>query len=146
MVRYLLDTSVIISALRGSSEIQQKICEVGIQNCAISELTMAELYIGPLRILENLKPDSPDYIKKSMLCKAQLDSIELLLSKFAVLPWSGCSFTFAKIHEELRAAGTPVDDFDLMIGVQAKVGRFIMVTANERHFCRIPELVIENWN
>lgn len=145
MVKYLLDTCIIISALRGKDGIQQQICAVGIQNCAISELTMAELYIGPLRQLESLKDDDREFTAEAKHCSAQLESLELIPSKIAVLPWGGCSFTFAKIHEQLRHAGLQIEDFDLMIGAQAVAGDFVLVTGNEKHFDRIPGLTIQNW-
>ena len=49
MVKYLLDTNIIIDLLRGTSpETKQLIVSLGISNCAISDITLYELYVGVL--------------------------------------------------------------------------------------------------
>lgn len=47
--KYLLDTNVIIEVLRGNSEMITKIESVGLENCCISEITLAELFYGAVR-------------------------------------------------------------------------------------------------
>lgn len=43
---YLLDTNVCVELLRGNANIAQAINNVGIENCYLSELTVAELKFG----------------------------------------------------------------------------------------------------
>ena len=43
------------------------------------------------------------------------------------------------------AQGTPIDDFDLLIGAAAIQQDLILVTDNVKHFKNIRGLVIENW-
>lgn len=42
-------------------------------------------------------------------------------------------------------AGTPIDDFDLLIGATAKAYNMVLVTENLRHLERIEGVTIENW-
>ena len=53
--------------------------------------------------------------------------------------------TYAKEKARLRRAGTPIDDFDLLIGTTAVTHDLIMVTNNTGHFDRIENIKIENW-
>jgi len=45
-MKYLLDSNICIHFLRGNYNIIDKLNEVGIDNCAISEITLAELVFG----------------------------------------------------------------------------------------------------
>ena len=60
-MKYLLDSNICIHFLRGKYNIIDKLNEVGIDNCAISEITLAELVFGAeksdnlIRIINSLK-------------------------------------------------------------------------------------------
>jgi tRNA(fMet)-specific endonuclease VapC len=45
-MKYLLDTNICIHFFRGKFNLLDKISAVGIENCAISEITLAELVFG----------------------------------------------------------------------------------------------------
>ena len=51
----------------------------------------------------------------------------------------------ARIYAELRSRGEPLDDADILIAATALVHGLVLVTNNERHFGRIPELRLDNW-
>lgn len=44
--QYLLDTNICIYLLKKRFDVESRIRHVGIQNCFISEITLAELYYG----------------------------------------------------------------------------------------------------
>ena len=44
--KYLLDTNICIELLHGRYHISDKIEEIGIEHCVLSEITIAELYYG----------------------------------------------------------------------------------------------------
>ncbi|MEQ8907153.1 PIN domain-containing protein [Ekhidna sp.] len=46
-MKYPLDTNICIYLFRGKFQIDQKIIDQGVRNCAISEITLAELVYGP---------------------------------------------------------------------------------------------------
>lgn len=52
-MKYLLDTNIVAHFLRGAYQLDTKIREVGIENCFISEITIAELEYG----VENSAPE-----------------------------------------------------------------------------------------
>jgi tRNA(fMet)-specific endonuclease VapC len=52
---------------------------------------------------------------------------------------------YAKEKARLQKAGTPLDDFDLLIGVTSVIHGLTMVTNNTNHFKRIKGIKLENW-
>lgn len=45
----------------------------------------------------------------------------------------------------VRALGTPIDDFDLLIAASAYANNLVLVTDNLKHFQNIEGLTVENW-
>ncbi len=45
-MKYLLDTNICIYYLKGIHSVDKKIKKIGISNCSISEITVAELKYG----------------------------------------------------------------------------------------------------
>lgn len=104
--------------------------EIGIDNCHISMITYAELYYGAI--------NSTSVEKNLLQLKHFAEGID-------IIPIDDAIPMFAKEKSRLRKAGTPVDDFDLLIGTTAKVYRMTLVTENLKHLNRIEGLQIENW-
>lgn len=130
--QYLLDTNICIFWLRGKLDIDKKIDAVGFDNCAISEITLAELKVGAI-------------LGRKLGYKSSHE-IEELLSKVRVIPITGAIDLFAEEKVRLRTAGTPSDDnFDLLIGCTAVAKKMTMVTENIRDFKNIKNIKIENW-
>jgi tRNA(fMet)-specific endonuclease VapC len=127
---YLVDTNICIHFFRGVYDLNDKIDDVGIENCAISEITLAELVFGA----EN----SPHPHKN-------ISVIEKFIEEITVLPIFEAIFKYGKEKVRLRKSGLKISDFDLLIGCTAIEYNLIMVTENEREFRRINDIQIENW-
>ena len=52
----------------------------------------------------------------------------------------------AELYSSLRQSGKIVDDIDLLIAGIAIDNDLTLVTNNESHFNRIPDLSVENWS
>jgi len=52
---------------------------------------------------------------------------------------------FGEVKAHLEKSGTPIDDFDLLIGCTALTMNYAIVTNNVRHYQRIPGLKVVNW-
>ncbi|OKH31198.1 VapC toxin family PIN domain ribonuclease [[Phormidium ambiguum] IAM M-71] len=64
-----------------------------------------------------------------------------------ILPLTQESVTLsATIYANLRRAGIPVDDIDLLIAGVAIANNLVLVTHNQRHFDRIEGLELEDWS
>jgi len=128
---YLIDTNIIVFFFRRKDDLIQKFKSVGIENCFISEITLAELQYGALC---------------SQNPEKHLTKINRLLEDLSVLPISSCLDIFAKEKARLRKAGTMIDNFDLLIGTTtALANKLIMVTNNVKHFERLENIEIEDW-
>ena len=102
----------------------------GIENCAISEITLAELIFGA----ENSTNPEKNY-----------RLIENLTDQLMILPILNAIYIYGKEKARLRSAGIIISDFDLLIGCTALEKDLIMVTENVKEFERISDLKIENW-
>ena len=130
MKKFLLDTNICIYLLKGLYNLDKKIEKVGITNCFICEITIAELKFG----VEN----SRDIIRNSKV-------LEELINKFAILPVFTSLDIYAREKARLRKTGTPVEDFDLLIGATAIFNNLVLVTKNISDFKRISGIFIEDW-
>ena len=109
MEKYLLDTNICIFLLRGKYNVDKKMDEVGLENCYISEITVAELKYGA------------ELGNRQGLVR-RMQSLDEFIASVRVLPISETLDLFAKEKARLRLAGTPADDnFDLLIGCTAIV-------------------------
>lgn len=125
---YLLDTCICVFIMRGKYHIDRFLKEVGIENCYISEITVAELLYGA-------------YWSKE---EANIHLTERFISSLEVIPIYGSLREYAQQKTRLRMKGISIDDFDLLIGCNAIVNDLILVTDNVKHFERLP-LKIVNW-
>ncbi len=133
MKKYLLDTNICIYLLRGKYDVDKKIDERGLENCCISEITVAELKYGA------------ELGRQKGLSRRQR-GLEELFSAIEIVPIIDTLDTFASEKARLRLAGTPADDnFDLLIGCAAVRYGMVMVTENVKDFKNIRGIQLENW-
>ena len=130
MDEYLIDTDICVYYLKGKFGIKDKVKEVGINNCYISEITIAELTYGAHK--------SKDFQKHIL----EVKKMEVL---FEIIPIYGSFEKYAEERVRLQNAGVLIPDFDLLIGATAVANNLKMVTNNEKHLSRISGIVIENW-
>lgn len=131
MIRYVLDSNVLIDVLRDKPKgVRKRIQEIGIDNCVVSDLTVYELYTG---VATSADPEG----NKELL--------EKMFDKLAVIPASDAYWTAAREKARLSKAGTPIEDFDLLIGCTALEYGLTLITGNARHMGRIQGLKIEPW-
>ena len=130
MKKYLIDTNTCIYYIKGKFDLKKKFEKVNPENCFISEISLAELMFG----VENSE-------KKDLNQRA----LGYFLTGIKVIPIFHSIELYAKEKARLRKAGTPIDDFDLLIGVTAVTHNLTMVTNNTSHFNRIKGISLENW-
>lgn len=132
--RYLLDTNICAFWLRDKYDIKYRVNEVGMENCCISEVTVAELKYGKIY---GLLKGGPKY--KDQKLEDFLDNIEVL----RIMPYFDA---YAEERARLELAGTRSDDdFDLLIGCTSVEEGMVMVTENVDDFKNIQGIRIENW-
>lgn len=131
--KYLLDTCICVYWLRNKYSMDLHINEVGMENCFISEITIAELKFG--KVYGQLK-GGPKY--RDQLLEQFLDDIN-------ILPIAPILDSYAEEKARLVVNGKPMSDFDLFIGCTAAAKKMILVTENVKDFVNIRDLKMENW-
>jgi tRNA(fMet)-specific endonuclease VapC len=116
--------------MKGKFNLEAKFDTITADNCFISEMTLAELKFGVQ------KSEKPEKNKKAL---------DNFLTGVQILPIFHSLDLYAKEKARLQKAGTPLDDFDLLIGVTAVTHKLIMVTNNTNHFRRITGIKLEDW-
>ncbi|NJC26689.1 PIN domain-containing protein [Neolewinella antarctica] len=131
MNSYLLDTNIIAAYLHDHKSVPDKIFEVGIENCYVPKIAIAELYYGTYfgtRIEHNLK------------------QIEKTVADFTILPIANCLENYGIEKASLRKRKIPmVGSNDLFIAAIAISYNLTLVTNNTKDFKNITPLVLEDW-
>lgn len=131
-MKYLLDTDICIYWLKGKLRVRTKVEQVDWSDIAVCVITATELYFGAYN---------------SNKIEQNLETAENFIQSITVLPLSNNTLKkFGQLKAQLRKAGTPVADFDLLIASVAISKNLILVTNNTRHYQRITGLNLDNWN
>ena len=131
--RYLLDTNICVFLLRGMYGVDKMLENVGLENCYISEITVAELKYGA-------------ELGRRKGLKQRFQKLDELLSQLQIMPIRQAIDLFGSEKARLRIAGTPADDnFDLLIGCTAVIHHMVLVTENIKDFKNLSGIRLENW-
>jgi predicted nucleic acid-binding protein len=132
---YLLDSNILSNLMRQrpSPGLVARLAGIPPQRQFTASTVIAELIYGAERDLLNRA--------------ARLQQIEQFLGAgLAVLPFDTEAATrYGFIRAELERRGQRLEDHDLQIAAVTLVRHLTLVTANVRHFARVPDLSVENW-
>lgn len=134
MKKYLWDTNICIHFLKGEFNIESKMEKIGFENCYVSELTIAELLFGVENSAENKREQN----------RQNIANLQLAFGS-RVVQINTCFERYAIEKVKLKKEGTPIGEFDLLIGCTAVENNLIMVTRNVKHLGKINDIIIENW-
>jgi tRNA(fMet)-specific endonuclease VapC len=131
MLKYLLDTNMVIYVLkRRPIEVLSRFND-NAGRMAMSAITLAELYHGA---------------EKSAKVAQNLEVVEEFASLVQVLAYNAkASQHYGAIRSQLEKAGQPIGVNDLHIAAHARSEGLVVVTNNTSEFSRIPGLMVENW-
>ncbi|MCX7011736.1 MAG: type II toxin-antitoxin system VapC family toxin [Candidatus Sumerlaeota bacterium] len=128
---YLIDTDILIYALKARPNVLVRFAETREAPKAISVVSYGELLFGAM---------------KSSRPQESLARARRVGELFQVVDVTRAIIEgFAAIKADLQRKGAPLDDFDLIIAATAVSLGYRLVTNNERHFRRVPGLRVENW-
>ncbi len=129
---YLLDTCTVSDFARGELNTLRRIKLMTPSDVFISSITLMEINYGML-----LNPEHTAKIRPV---------IEDFLDSITILPFTETEANeAATIRTILKAQGTPIGAYDLLIAATAKVHYLTVVTSNVKEFERVPELNVVNW-
>jgi len=128
---YLLDTDTVIYSLKGHPTVKLNLERHRNAILKISVVTLMELYYGAY---------------KSQKVMSNLGKIKSIEEAIEIVPLGRESAeVFAMLKATLQKAGTPLDDFDLILAACAFAHDLVLVTNNIKHFKRIEGLRLANW-
>lgn len=131
MLRYLLDTNIVIYVLKQRPIEVLSIFNANASRMAISSITLAELLHGA---------------EKSNRVSENLAAIEDFSSRLDVLPYGPkAAQHYGAIRAALEKQGQPIGVNDLHIAGHARSEGLVLVTNNISEFARVPALEVENW-
>ena len=127
-MRYLVDTDWAIDHLHRVSRVVLRLEELASEGLGLSIISLAELYDG---VLGSSDPQRDEQILRTFLSAVEVVNLDESICRI-----------FAEERGRLRAAGTLISDFDLLIGATAIRHNLTLLTNNRRHFERMPDLNI----
>ena len=131
MLKYLLDTNIIIYVLKRRPAEVLKIFNTNASRMAISSITLSELIYGA---------------EKSPNVSKNLEVIEEFISHLDVLPYDAkASQHYGQIKAALERKGEIIGENDIHIAAYAISQGLTLVTNNLREFKRVANLALENW-
>jgi tRNA(fMet)-specific endonuclease VapC len=131
MLKYLLDTNIVIYVLKRRPIEVLKIFNTNASRMAVSSITLSELMYGA---------------EKSTNIDRNLEAIEEFISHLEVLPYDAkASQHYGQIKASLEKRGEIIGENDIHIAAHAISQGLILVTNNLREFKRVANLALENW-
>jgi len=128
---FLLDTDTIIYILKGHPVAEKNLRRYYHDPIKLCIVTLMELYYGAY---------------KSQKVTSNLAKIKTLENTLEILPLGQVMVEiFGKQKSHLEKSGTPLDDFDLILGCCALSHNLILVTNNTKHFKKMEGLKVVNW-
>ncbi len=130
--RYLLDTNICIYiAKHNPPAVRARFEQHSADALAMSVVTLGELQHGA---------------EKSQARTKALAVLQQLQSAIAVMPLTpAVGEHYGQIRSALERTGRPIGNNDLWIAAHARAEGWVLVSNNEREFCRVPGLLVENW-
>jgi len=124
----VLDTSVVIAALRGVPGIEARLDQM--ERLWLPLIALGELELG---------------VELASNAGAQRAALDAFLSAVAVLPLTTeTARQYARLRGALKRAGTPIPENDLWIAALA-VEHGWPVATRDAHFARVPGLSVLDW-
>lgn len=131
MLKYLLDTNIVIYVLKRRPVEVLAVFNTNASRMAISSITLSELMYGA---------------EKSQNINRNLEAIEEFVSHLDVLPYdSKASQHYGQIKATLERKGEIIGENDIHIAAHAISQGLILVSNNLKEFNRVPNLALENW-
>lgn len=130
----LIDTSILIESERGRLDLKKFVADRGSEEFFISVVTVSELLHGVHRAID-------PHIRSKREA-----SVESMLKQFVVLDIDQVTARFhSKIWAELERSGEVIGQNDFWLAATCVAKGLVMVTANIKHFQRVPGLEVEVW-
>lgn len=130
-LRYLLDSNIVSDLVSHAyGRVAERIADVGEQQICTSIIVASEIRYGVA------KKGSPRLAER----------VEDVLTRIPIVPFDApADISYGSVRADLEGRGLSIGHLDCLIAAHALALGCAIVTANEREFCRVPGLTVENW-
>jgi tRNA(fMet)-specific endonuclease VapC len=128
---YLLDTNILIAALKGRPEVRSRLESLPLSAMRLSAIVLGELEFGAEKSAHRERNRTR---LATLVQRLELVGVDHDITRH-----------YAKVRAMLERQGTPIGANDTWIAAQALAIKATLVTDNEREFSRVPGLPMENW-
>jgi tRNA(fMet)-specific endonuclease VapC len=131
-MKFMLDTNICVDMIRKREDaLLRKFTRRQSQDFCVSAVTLSELEYGCAKSAD---------AARNRLALAQF------MTPIKVMPYDDvAAVAYGRVRAELERQGTPIGPLDTMIAAHALALGLALVTNNEREFCRVPRLKVQNW-
>lgn len=131
-MEYMLDTNICIYIIKKRPlVVLEKLQTRKITDIAISSITLSELKYG---------------VEKSMNRERNRLALAEFIVPFEILDFGVMATNeYGKIRADLEKQGSPIGCLDTLIAAHALSEKLTLITNNEKEFCRVKNLKVENW-
>ena len=126
---YLLDTNALTALVRGHPAVRAKAFALRSAEVVVSSIVTHEYCYGAF------------YGTRTQDTLRRLDELQLRCLDFT----ADDARKAGEIRAALRARGTPIGPYDVLIAGQALARGLVLVTHNVGEFSRVEGLVVEDW-
>ena len=131
VVRYLLDTNILIAVSKNRLGLSERLHKLPASALLLSSVVLAEIEYG---------------IVKSAKAARNREVWDAMLRQFELVPFgAGAARHYGALRHALETRGQVIGPNDMMIAAQALDAEAALVTDNVGEFSRIDGLVVENW-
>lgn len=128
---YLLDTNILIAAMKGHPTVRQHLENTPLEAIRLSTIVLGELAFG---------------VEKSAYAERNQARLETLTSRLPVVGVAPeTAHAYGRIRAHLERQGKPIGANDFWIAAQALSVGATLVTDNQKEFRRVEGLSLANW-
>jgi tRNA(fMet)-specific endonuclease VapC len=131
-MEFMLDTNICIYIIKNKPlRVINRLKKIEDSNVGISAITLSELLYG---------------VSKSSRPAQNLMALAQFTAPLEILPYDDeAAHHYGTLRSHLEKIGKPIGSLDMLIAAHALSQSCTLVTNNEKEFCRIPNLKIDNW-
>jgi tRNA(fMet)-specific endonuclease VapC len=130
VITHLVDTDVVIGALRGRPGLRGRFVGAG-SGVVVSTVTIAELEYG---------------VQRSARVEHNSEALAEFVGLVTVVPFDRRdAYESGLVRAELAEAGEPIGPYDVQLAGQARARGLVLASGNVREFRRVRGLEVENW-
>ncbi len=130
MTKFLIDTDILLFALKGNANVLGKWAKLAASEWVISAISGYEIQKG----IEANPTTRSSQRATTLLAQVEMEPLT-----------TDVALEAAKIHQALKKKGVSIGPADELIAAQAISLGAALVTNNTKHFEHVPGLKLENW-